>query len=113
MSYMQHWEGTANAEQRAESLQATMRADDERLRVAAAKCGEEFGCDTPDHMADRIIELEAKIATLSQLAEAAGKSISGHKLEHQTAPDDSAVIVCFATAMDADDFLSKIGGLKP
>jgi len=48
-----------------EELQLTrgaMAADDERLRAAAAKAGvTDFGCDTADHLADRILELQAVV----------------------------------------------------
>jgi len=39
-----------------------MVADDERLRAAAVKAGvTDFGCDTADHLADRILELQSVV----------------------------------------------------
>lgn len=42
-------------------LRGAMDADDARLRAAAARSGLEFGCDTPEHMADTIKELRADV----------------------------------------------------
>ena len=43
------------------TLRATVAADDERLRAAGALVGVEFGCDTADWMAERILELRSTV----------------------------------------------------
>jgi len=43
------------------TLRATVAADDERLRTAGARVGVEYGCDTADWMAERILELRATV----------------------------------------------------
>jgi len=61
----------------------------ERLAMAAEKCGVQFfGCDTPDHLADRVIELEAQIDGAKQEMEAQHKEsflklFKGHRAIYQ------------------------------
>jgi hypothetical protein len=45
-----------------ELIRGAMAADDERLRAAAARASvTDFGCDTADHLADRILEQQAVV----------------------------------------------------
>lgn len=46
--------------ERISSLEGAAKADEARLIAAAKKAGiAYFGCDTPDHLADRVLELDA------------------------------------------------------
>lgn len=49
-------------DKRIAELKGAMRADDERLRKAGQRVGIIRGCDTAEAMADRIQELEQKLA---------------------------------------------------
>jgi hypothetical protein len=52
----------SNKQKRIEALEGAAKADAERLQDAANRAGVEyFGCDTPEHLADRIEALEAAL----------------------------------------------------
>lgn len=54
---------------RLSGLEASTKADESRLIAAAEKARiTYFGCDTPDHLADRILELESEIKLLADRA---------------------------------------------
>jgi hypothetical protein len=59
----QHRAATENTSlrERVQLLEGAARADEERLIKAAEKAGMVYwGCDTPDHLADTILELKEK-----------------------------------------------------
>lgn len=64
------------------TLRGAMRASDERLRVAGERVGLYFDCDNPDHMADEIEALKARIATLEEALRRAALHGLAHPKEH-------------------------------
>ena len=63
-------------QRRIAELEGAARADDERLRAAAERAGIAWvGCDTPDALAERVVELEAalELRKIDAALDAAGK----------------------------------------
>lgn len=94
--------GRLFAEGRIATLRATVAADDERLRAAGARVGVEYGCDTADWMAERILELRATAdqqqARIRELEENA--ALRAHLKELQGWKDRT-----MATALEAGQLL--------
>ena len=73
---MREWSDEVKAEAKLAEVEGAMRADDKRLEDAAIRVWGEhrWGCDTPDQMADTILDLRAKLAEAQEVGRAFRKA---------------------------------------